>query len=126
MAATAQQIRALRRMIAEPEETEFDDAELARTIESHPLVDSVGRLPAHSEWAPTYDLHAAAATLWDAKAGALAGNFDFTADGATYNRRQAHENAVRRARHYRSRSAAQSATLISAYAQEATDEWPLP
>lgn len=125
MAATPQMIRALRRMVADPEEATFTDAELASVLEGHPLVDSAGRTPAHSQWLPSYDLNGAAAELWEARAGLLAGNFDFTADGATYNRRQAYENAVAQARRYRSRAAARSVALLSDYVQE-TDEWPLP
>lgn len=39
-------------------------------------------------WSPTYDLNAAAAEGWRLKAGRVAGRFDFTTDGQTFQRGQ--------------------------------------
>lgn len=52
------------------------------------LADTAGNAPSVSGWTPTYDLHRAAAEGWRWKAARLVGAYDFTADGATYQRSQ--------------------------------------
>ena len=52
----------------------------------------------------TYDLYAAAADVLEARAGQLAGAYDFTADGATYHRSQQAAGLLALARQYRGRS----------------------
>jgi hypothetical protein len=66
-------------------------------------MDSDGNDPTEIDWIPTYDLNAAAAEIWQEKAGLLAANYDVTVDTSTFNRSQAHENAQKQARHYAAR-----------------------
>lgn len=121
MGASATQIATVRRMIAEPTTTTYTDAIVTAAIESHPLFDENGEEPtyldystepptatANDDWIPTYDLNAAAADLWEQKAASLAANFDFSADGGSYQRSQAYEMAMKQARHFRSRASGES------------------
>ena len=116
MSATAAQIARLRRMVAEPDASTYSDDDLAAYIEDYPLIDERGEEPyvwdtttepptqdANESWIPTYDLNAAAAGIWEEKAAMLAQDFDFSADGAHFNRSQAYEQMMRSARYFRSR-----------------------
>lgn len=115
MAATAEQIARLRRMVAEPTTTTYSDATLIQVIERHPLLDDLGREPyeldqedeltINPDWVPTYDLNAAAADVWDEKAAALTTEFDFSAGGQNFSRSQAYAQAEQMARRYNSRRA---------------------
>lgn len=137
MAATAAQIAQFRRMVAETGLDTYDDSTLAEYIEAYPLLDEQGEAPytwdtatspptqdANEDWIPTYDLHAAAGDIWEEKAAALATAFDFTADGATYNRSQQFDMMMRQARYHRSRRSPKSGTLIK-WPEEAsvTQSW---
>ena len=137
MAATAAQIAQFRRMVAETGLDTYDDPTLAEYIEAYPLLDEQGEAPytwdtatspptqdANEDWIPTYDLHAAAGDIWEEKAAALATAFDFTADGATYNRSQQFDMMMRQARYHRSRRSPKSGTLIK-WPEEAsvTQSW---
>ena len=74
MAVLDTDVMKLRRMIADPEPGEFDDAELMTAIATYPLTT-----------ANTYDLNAAARDLWEQKAALYAGKEErFTADGASF------------------------------------------
>lgn len=116
MAASAEQIARLRRMVNEPTSTVYTDSTLASTIERYPLVDALGRSPtrpngltppgleANPYWTATYDLNAAAADLWDEKAAALEAEIDATLDnGVSFSCSQRFKHAVQRAKHYRAR-----------------------
>lgn len=112
MAATAAEIARLRRMVAEADASNgYSDLVLAEAIARCPVVDAAGYDPASADWTPTYDLNAAAAGVWLEKAAALAAAFDFSADGASYQRSQAAAQARTLAQHYWSRRAAKSVTL---------------
>jgi hypothetical protein len=125
MTATAAQIARLRRMVGEVDKPTYTDDDLQACIEAYPLLDERGEEPytwdtstspptqdANEDWVPTYDLHAAAADVWEEKASAVAGDFDFSADGASYSRSQVYEQYMRKARHHRARRSAKTATLI--------------
>ena len=111
MAATADQVSRLRRMTAEPTATTYSDGDLEDAIERYPIMDRMGYAPydddgeVNDDWTPTYDLAAAAAEIWQEKAAAIAGNFDFSADGSSFNRSQAVQNAERQYRLWMSRRA---------------------
>lgn len=63
--------------------------ELTALLSMAALADADGRAPTDVAWDPTYDLNRAAAEGWRWKVGKLAGSaFDFTADGATFDRSQ--------------------------------------
>jgi hypothetical protein len=125
MAATAAQLAELREMVAEATEATYTDEALTTIIEAYPLPDALGVLPytwdysttpptqdPEETWIPTYDLHAAAAQVWQAKAAKLAGNFDFSADGASYSRSQAYEMAMKQSRHHAARRAPGTVTSV--------------
>jgi hypothetical protein len=124
VAATAEQIARLRRMVAELTTATYSDEDLAAYIERYPLLDERGQEPytwtstsppiqeANPNWIATYDLHAAAGDVWEEKAAALAGQFDFEADGGKYSRSQAQEQALGQARYHRSRRCPTSMQMI--------------
>ena len=116
MAATADQITRLRRMVAEPESTTYDNVRMADYIERYPLLDELGQEPytwdmsttppsqdANEWWVSTYALNAAAADIWDEKAATAAQDYNYSADGASFSRAQVAEAYERRARSYRAR-----------------------
>ena len=126
MAATAAQIAQVRRMagVAVDDET-YTDSLVTSYIERYPLLDERGEAPYtwdtttepptqedNDDWVATYDLHAAAADILEERAVELAGNFDFTADGATYHRSQAYEALMKQARFHRARRAPGSITMV--------------
>ena len=115
-AATAAQIAELRRMCAEPTTTTYSDVALAAYIERYPLTDARGQEPFtwdvstvppshvdNTAWVQTYDLHAAAADVWNEKAAALAHLYDFSADGGSYSRSQGVAQAQAQARYHLAR-----------------------
>lgn len=116
MSASAAQIAQVRRMTAELTEAVYSDAAIQAVIEAHPLMDVNGAMPYSMQsvttdpintpnpaWIPTYDLNAAAAEVWQEKAGAAAGDYDFSADGAQLLRGQVYRAAMQQARYYRSK-----------------------
>lgn len=111
MAATDAMIARLRRMIAEPGVETYLSADLAEVIERYPLLDSEGYSSDNADWTATYDLNAAASELWTEKAAALAAEFDFNADGASYSRSQQMAQANRMSRYYGARRAVSTVTL---------------
>lgn len=113
MGASLAQIDRLRRLVNEPyNSSTYDDLLLTEMLEAHPLPDSDGRAPDDEEWDSTsLDVWAAAADIWAEKAAALAGEFDFGADGANYSRSQAYEHARKQAAFCASRRAARGVRL---------------
>lgn len=109
MTVTAAQISQLRRMVAEPTTTTYDDATLTTYIERYAHMDEYGETPldeygeVNTDWTATYDLSAAAADVWEEKAAALITKFDFAANGGTYNLSQQYEQAMKQCRHFRAR-----------------------
>lgn len=116
MTASAEQIARLRRMVAEPTETTYDDEALAAAIERYPRLDERGEAPytwdattspptqtENTAWIATYDLNAAAGEVWEEKAAALAGSYDATADGTTLHVSQAYQQALGQARYFKAR-----------------------
>lgn len=116
MTATAAQIAQIRRMVNEPLTTTYSDAAITIVIETYPLMDELGTEPyywdysttppskvADTAWIPVYDLNAAASDIWGEKASVLSADFDFSADGGSYTRSQAYEQAMKQQRHYASK-----------------------
>ncbi len=103
MPATAEQIARLRRMVDESAEDTYADATLAAYIERYALADLAGHEPENRDWTPTWDLHAAAADIWQEKAAVLGQDHDFSADGAQFYRSQAFQHAFRMIQYHRSR-----------------------
>jgi len=118
MTATASQILEVRRMVAEPDDTTYDDDTIQDYIERYPHMDEQGELPytlstdtppeqeANDNWIATYDLHAAAADIWQEKAAAVSHLYDFSADGGNYSRSKMYEQYMAQCRYHRSRKLA--------------------
>ena len=94
----------------------YSDATIQSYIEAYPLLDERGEEPytwdssttppsqdANEDWIPTYDLHAAAADLWEEKAAVVGQDYDFSADGGSYHRSQVYEQYMKQARFHRAR-----------------------
>jgi hypothetical protein len=125
MTATAAQITQIRRMTAEPvPATTYIDVVIAGYIEAYPLIDERGETPytwssatppvkvTNTEWVATYDLHSAAADIWEEKAANWADKYDFSADGGNYSRSKVYEQMMARVRYHRARRASKTMTLI--------------
>jgi hypothetical protein len=115
MAATAAEVKQLRRMTAEPTLENYDDDTLAGLIETQPLDDADGNAPTDADWTPTYDLNRTAALIWDEKAAKEADSYDFSqgsAGNATYKRSQLFTQARSMARHYRRQAPIKSTELV--------------
>jgi hypothetical protein len=126
MAASAAQIAQVRRMVVEPTAVTYTDELIQGFIEAYPLLDVLGTDPFRIDytttpptqieqtgWIPTYDLNAAAAAIWEEKAGVFSQDFDFQADGASYSRSQAYEQAMKQARYYRARRALGTIQMVA-------------
>lgn len=116
MAASAAQIVQMRRMTGETTTANYLDIDIQSYIETYPLIDPRGEEPYtwdtstepptkedNDNWIETYDLHAAAADIWEEKAAVVASRFDFMADGGNYSRSQEYEHYMKQARYHRSR-----------------------
>lgn len=125
MTATAAQIAQIRRMVAEPTETTYDDESVQGYIETYPLIDERGEAPytwdtstepptqtANDNWIATYDLHAAAADIWDEKASQWADKYDFSADGGNYHRSNVYNQMMAKVRYHRARRSLKGVALV--------------
>ncbi len=133
MGASADDVARLRRMTNEPTETTYTDELMAAYLEAWPLTDSNGLNPdtGGSSWVEAYDLHAAAADIWEEKAATFQEKHDFQADGASYSANQMYENAMKQANDHRAKQKAQvkravnqstTGTYFSSYANPVFDE----
>lgn len=129
MTASAAMITQVRAWVKEPTTTPYTDAEIRVFIERYPLTDERGVDPywydtstepptqtATDGWYPTYDLHAAAADIWDEKAALLADTVDRPHQGPTpavHRETQPRDFAAQRARYHRSRRNVRSGKLIA-------------
>lgn len=119
MAATAAMVDRLRRMTnIDLLDSVYDDTALAEYIERYPVLDERGEKPytwntattpptqtANTAWIATYDLHAAAAEIWQERASTVAQDFDFSADGGNYSRSQVYQQYMKNAAYHDSRRA---------------------
>ena len=124
MTATAAMILQVRGWTNEPDDTTYDDDAIGVFIERYPLLDERGELPYtwdtttqpptqedNDDWIDTYDLHAAAADIWQEKAAIVAVDFDFSADGGNYSRSQVVAQFERQARYHGARRRPGTITL---------------
>lgn len=143
MAATAAMRSRLRDMVNEPTPATYTDDDLDTIIERYPVIDERGEVPYtwdasttpptkddNDNWVDTYDLNAAAADIWDAKASKAVEDYDYSADGANLQRSQVYANMRRQANYHRSRrkpftvaqrEAPDPDTLIANYV---ANQWP--
>lgn len=117
MSVTAAMLEQLRRMVNEPDDGNgYDDDTLTDFLARYPLLDEQGEEPytwntatspptqdANEDWIATYDLHAAAARVWEEKATAWADKYYFSADGGMFNRNQAFDQMMQLARFHGAR-----------------------
>ena len=112
MTASNASILRLRRMTSEPDNETYSDALMASYLEAWPLIDSEGRSSDEDQWTEAYDLHAAAADIWEEKAASYHDKYSFGADGSTYQANQMHENAMEQARYHRARQKASTKLVV--------------
>ncbi len=107
---TATELARLERMVGEShkasadrllEEADLDDAAyLSRVKDIDGETPHTSAGAENSDYTNTVDLYQAASIGWSQKAGILAEQFSFTADGATFQRNQAYHAAVKQAARY--------------------------
>lgn len=129
MAVSAEDIARLRRMVNEPTMTPYSDVALSAVIARYAVVDAWGNEPlvytysgtpavptpsTNPLWVEGYDLHSAAAEIWEEKAADAAQDYDFTAplDDGTYRRSQKYEQYMKQARWHQSRRSAGSIKTV--------------
>jgi hypothetical protein len=111
MGASADQISTIRRWVSEPLTTTYSDLLLTAIIEKYKLTDAAGYDPtlpdgtANTAWTETYDLHAAAAQIWEEKGATNANKMDFSVEGGGFKASQLQENAMKMSRYHASRRA---------------------
>jgi hypothetical protein len=64
----------------------LEAAEIDALLERFRLADDAGRTPGSVGWLGTYALNAAAAEGWRIKGARVAGDFNFSADDASYSK----------------------------------------
>lgn len=125
---TVDMLGQLRRMVNEPTVSPYTDDVLVYYLQLHPVTDkngidinendwllyldfnnsetsyadliSTGALPV---WIPTWDLHAAAADIWEEKAALVQAYYNFSADGGNYSQSDLYTNAMDQARYHTAR-----------------------
>lgn len=132
--APDENIGKLRRMTNETKSTTYTDPEMTAYLEACPVTDENGEAPrvpstttpgammVNPDWTATYDLHAAAAMIWEEKAAIASSNVDFEADGASYSDSQTFEQAMKMVRFHLSRRNPKTITLVPDLARERTTE----
>ena len=109
MTQTAFTLSKLRRMVNEPTVTPYTDDILTSYIEEHPVMDTAGHEQydadgvLDADWVATYDLHWAAADIWEEKAAAVQTYYSFSADGGNYSQDQLYQTAMEQARFHLAR-----------------------
>ena len=91
----------LKRMTDATSDPVLTTDDLADCLAMSKLVDANGLAPSDPSWTPTWDLNRGAAEGWRRKAGKLAMQFDFDADGQSFRRSQAVAHCERMAEQYR-------------------------
>lgn len=64
----------------------LSDEELGNLLEDYRTADTDGLGPQDDDYTPTWALNAAAAAGWRLKAGRVAGDFTFSADGSSFSK----------------------------------------
>ncbi|HSW50326.1 MAG TPA: hypothetical protein VLH09_09140 [Bryobacteraceae bacterium] len=108
----------LERMVAAAEDPVLSLEEIADLVALSRVADTAGLAPSDANWTPTFDLNRGAAEGWRWKAGKAAPRFQFTADGATFQRQQVLAHCERMAAQYR-RKIVSNVSLPGSLATEA-------
>lgn len=84
--------------------------EVKATIQNYPRVDVDGYQADAEDWSQTWDIYAAVAELWAIKAGKVAGDFNFSADDASYSKGAVLANCLAMEAQYAAKAAGSQAT----------------
>lgn len=84
--------------------------EVKDAIRNHPKVDRDGLQADQDGWVQTWDIFAAVAELWGLKAGKVAGDFNFKADDAQYDKGAVMAKCLEMEAHYAGKSAGSAGT----------------
>lgn len=104
-------IARVRRLAAEPTDATYTDAIITEYLERFPLRDAENNTPDEDDWTGNWDVYAAAGDIWEEKAAAYVGGFDFSADGASFSRSQVYEQMMGQARRCRAYASAASFSI---------------
>lgn len=78
----------------------LDEAEIDALLTRFAIVDSDGLRPSDNGWAGAYALNAAAAEGWRMKGARVAGDFNFSADDASYSKGDVMAKCLEMEQHY--------------------------
>lgn len=106
-ATTLTRVKAL---AASGERPALTDAEVITAIQHHPRVDVDGLSADQEGWTQTWDIYAIVAELWGLKAGKVAGDFNFSADDARYDKGAVMANCLAMEAHYGGKAGGSAAT----------------
>jgi hypothetical protein len=95
-----QAIARLEVMTASSVDPVLSETEIGMLLDMCRLADADDNAPDDADWTPTWDLNRAAAEGWRWKAGKAAARFDFSADGAKFDRSQIVMHCERMAAQY--------------------------
>lgn len=98
-----QALARLQRMVAYDSDPVLTAEEVEDLLALSAVADADGLAPTDTGWTPTWDLHRGAAEGWRWKAAKAASRFQFSADGASFNRQQVIEHCERMSAQYRRR-----------------------
>ena len=93
-------LEALKSMTAASTRPVLSDAVVEALLDTYASVDSNGLAPTDDGWTGTWYLNAAAAEGWRRKAGLVAGDYTFMADGAQFSKGQVLGNCEQMAAMY--------------------------
>jgi len=108
MASTISRTAAIEQVTLLTQPTEFPIVHAAvveSIVDNSARPDADGNLPDDEDWQPSYDLNAAAATVFEAKAALVANRYDTNTDGQGLSRSQLLAHFQSMARMYRHRIA---------------------
>lgn len=110
MALSAAQLARTRRLIDDVDSSTFTDADINDTADAMARTkDLAGLAPSHVGYVDTYDIYLLAAELWRIKAGFVAEQFDFRAEGGDFARSQKYRMYIAQAKRYSDMSSQKSA-----------------
>jgi hypothetical protein len=87
--------------------------EVTAAIKAHPMMDRDGYTADEGVWTQTWDLNAILSELWGVKAGKVAGDFNFSADDARYDKGEVLKNCLEMEALYASRRIGAASTLLT-------------
>jgi hypothetical protein len=97
--------------------------DLDALLDLYQTPDADGRLVSDDGWVPTWDLNAAAAEGWRWKAGRVAGDFNFSADNASYSKESTMAHCLAMATQY----AAKAGPFVTTFRDDrGTDPYQAP